>query len=113
MRAQTVCSLAPNPFRFAQQFLRTVCCDAFLVGVCGCGTQSPPDDEEIPNIHARERIAKLESLAALNDRDGYVPATGLLRELRADVESGKVVIPPSVTHGDLEKWAQGRGPRKW
>ena len=113
MRAECVCAAQPNPFRFPRLGMAAHSHDAFLIGVCGCGADKPPDDDELSSIHAAERAAKLDRLADLNDRDGYAAAARLLRDLRAQLLSNEVNISPEVTHGDLERWAQGRGPKMW
>ena len=83
------------------------------MAVCGCGGREPPSDTELADIHRHERIARLESLAGLNDRDGAHAVARKLRELRAQLIGGEVTIPPDVNHGDLEGWAMGSKPKRW
>ena len=108
MRATVVCPALPNPFRCVRAGRAA---DAFVLAVCGA--QPPPNDDELPGIHAQERIAALERLAKLNDQDNATAVAGKLRALRAQLLEGRVAIPPDVTHGGMERWARGAGPKMW
>ena len=117
MRAQLVCGPHVNPFRFVR-FDHAA--DAFLLAVCGA--TSPPTDHELAREHVQERAARLDQLAKLHEQHGQTavslsgPVTAQtatrLRRLREDLLAG-LVIPPHVSHGDMEKWAQGQGAKKW
>lgn len=110
MRAQVVCAPHPNPFRFVM-FGRAS--DAFILAVCGCGTNDPPADSELPSIQRSERASRLEVLAGLNESDGQPEVASRLRELRVQLLASEVHIPPDITHGALEGWAMGIKPKAW
>jgi hypothetical protein len=87
------------------------------------------DDDAPLNLQAvqkQERVARLVELAALNasgggdawgrrgEAGGFAGTVSRrLDELRAELQAGLVDIPPAITHGQLEKWAQGQGPKLW
>lgn len=67
----------------------------------------------LKDVQRQDRIAKCKELAELNRRDGASWAAESLMELRAKLLARRVDIPAHVSHGDLESWAQGRGPQMW
>jgi len=110
IEADIVVPTHQNPFRcegFGPYYS-----DGFLVGVCG-GSEAVFSQEDLVRLHKQERVERIEELAVLNERDGCTAVGAKLRELKADLIDGSVVIPEDVGHQKIEKWAQGVWPKAW
>ena len=83
----------------------------FILAVCGSDREQHAD--QIPGIHRRERIVKLEDFAVASDHDSMGAGSAELRELAAKLTADTVHIPPGVTHKDFEDWSVGQGPKLW
>ena len=100
-----------NPFRFN---MGTLASDAFVVCTCGVEDGQPvPSSSELEEVHRLERIEKLKDLERLNAEDGNSDAVQNLKSLRLDLERGLELIPPDVTHSDIERWALGQSEARW
>ena len=107
--ADIVLPTAPNPFRMQVEGVRRAP-DVFIVAMFG---RSSNDTVDLLKIHRQERLDKLEELVKLNILDGCVSTAEKLQELRQQLLDNSVVIPEDITHGPIEKWAQGKVKALW